>query len=164
VEADPCRIERAEAALRAVADLPQLMRTAAHVAATVVEAGGCAISRIIGDVLVELAEFAGSRQTLYLGHGYLISDYPLTRESIETREARTVFARDPDADEREVELLDELRFDALLIVPICVGGDAWGLAELYREGNRPFVDADAAAATLLFAVVGERVAELETRR
>jgi GAF domain len=140
------------------------MRTAAHVAANLVEANGCAISRLIGDVLVELAEFAGTRETLYLGRGYLVSDYPLTREAIERREARTLFARDPDADAREVEILDELRFDALLMVPICVGDDVWGLGELYREGSRRFDAADAERATRLFAVVGERVAELESDR
>jgi hypothetical protein len=74
-----------------------------------------------------------------------------------------VYAPDSDADEREVAILEELAFSSLLMVPICVGADVWGLAEIYREGIHRFVDADAERATRLFAVVGERVAELEVR-
>ena len=164
MESDPPRDLCVEAALRAAPSVPQLMRTAARLAAEVVAGDGCAISRIIGDVLVELAEFAGDRKTLYLGHGYLISDYPLTREAIERREARAVYAPDPDADEREVALLEELGFTSLLMVPICAADEVWGLAEVYRGGVHRFGDADADRASRLFAVVGERVAELEADR
>ena len=154
----------AEAALRAAPSVPELMRAAARVATTTLDADACAISRILGDVLIELAEFAGDRDTLYLGHGYLISDYPLTRQAIERREPRAVFAPDPDADVNEVALLDELRFTALLMVPICLGADVWGLAEVYREAPRRFLDADAERAARLFDVVSRRVGELEAGR
>ena len=150
-----------EAELRAAATVPELMQTAARVATATLDGDGCAISRILGDVLIELAEFAGDRATLYLGHGYLISDYPLTREAIERREPRTVYAPDPDAEPNEVALLDELGFTALLMVPICPGPDVWGLAEIYREGVQRFVNADAERANRLFDLVASRVAELE---
>jgi GAF domain-containing protein len=164
MEDDRRRAEDADAVLQGAGSVPELMRTAARLAAQAVDGDGCAISRIIGDVLVELAEFAGTRKTLYLGHGYLISDYPLTREAIERREARTVYAPDPDADEQEVALLDELGFTSLLMVPICAADAVWGLGEIYREGVHRFVDADVERATRLFTVVGERVAELERSR
>jgi GAF domain-containing protein len=164
MDANSGRDQGVDAALLAASTVPELMRTAARLATEVVDGSGCAISRMLGDVLIELAEFAGARKTLYLGHGYLISDYPLTRDAIERREARTVYRPDPDADEREVEILDELGFTSLLMVPICAGNDVWGLAEVYREGVHRFVDADAERAMRLFAVVGERVAELEGRR
>jgi hypothetical protein len=137
------------------------MRLAARAAADVVDGDACAISRILGDVLIELAEFAGDRKTLYLGHGYLVSDFPLTRDAVEQREARTAYVPDPDADQHEVELLRELGFTSLLMVPICAGDVVWGLAEVYREGVNRFVDADAERATRLFEVVGRRVVELE---
>ena len=153
-----------EAELGAATSVPELMRTAARVATTTLEASACAISRILGDVLIELAEYAGPRDTLYLGHGYLISDYPLTREAIERREPRAVYAPDPDADASEVELLDELGFTSLLMVPICPGVDVWGLAEIYREGERRFDAVDAERAAQLFDLVGGRVAALEAGR
>jgi GAF domain-containing protein len=158
---DPRRDPDVEAELRAAASIPELMRSAARVAADMVDGHACAISRILGDVMIELAEFAGDRDTLYLGHGYLVSDFPLTRQAVERREARTVYVPDPGADEHEVELLRELGFTALLMVPICAGDAVWGLAEIYREGVHRFVNADAERAVWLFDVVGQRVAELE---
>ncbi len=156
---DP-RVERIEAELRAAATVPELMRKAARLVTEVVDGSGCAISRLLGEVLVELAEFAGSRKTLYLGHGYLLSDYPLTRAAVEHREPRSVYLHDQDADPREVELLKELRFTSLLMVPICVGTVVWGLAEIYREGVPRFVDADARLASNVLGIVGDQVAQL----
>jgi hypothetical protein len=164
MEGDPGRDQAVDTALRSAGTVPELMRTAARVAAEELEGDGCAISRILGDVLVELAEFAGTRKTLYLGHGYLVSDYPLTRQAIERREARTVYGPDPDADQAEVALLAELGFTSLLMVPICAADDVWGLAEIYREGVHRFVNTDAQRATRLFEIVGDRVAELEGAR
>jgi GAF domain len=164
MEGDPGRDRDAEAELRAATSIPELMRSAARAAADAVDAHACAISRILGDVLIELAEFAGDRKTLYLGHGYLVSDFPLTREAVEQRAARTVYVPDPHADAREVELLRELGFQSLLMVPICAGDVVWGLAELYRETVHRFVNADAERATRLFEVVGQRVEELEGDR
>jgi len=160
----PGRDQDVEATLRTATTVPALMREAARAAADAVDGDGCAISRILGDVLIELAEFAGTRKTLYLGHGYLVSDYPLTRQAIERREPRTVYAPDPDADPAEVALLEELGFTSLLMIPICAAEDVWGLAEIYREGLHRFVNTDAERATRLFEIVGERVAELEGDR
>jgi GAF domain-containing protein len=164
MEDEPGRDRDVDVVLHAAASVPELMRTAARVAADELDGDGCAISRILGDVLVELAEFAGTRKTLYLGHGYLISDYPLTRQVIELREARTVYRPDPDADPAEVALLHELGFTSLLMVPICAGEVVWGLAEIYREGVHRFVNTDAERASRLFGIVGDRVAELEAAR
>ena len=137
MESDPGR-DDVDSAVRSATTIPDLMRTAARLAAVELSGDGCAISRILGDVLVELAEFAGTRKTLYLGHGYLISDYPLTREVIERREPRTVYALDADV--------------------------VWGLAEIYREGIHRFVNTDAEEASRIFGLVGDRVAELEAER
>jgi GAF domain-containing protein len=161
VEGRDLRVEEIERELQGAATVPELMRLAARLVTELLGGNGCAISRILGDVLVELAEFAGTRQTLYLGHGYLISDYPLTREAVEQRQPRSVYVHDPDADQREVELLKELQFASLLMVPICVGETVWGLAEIYREGVPRFVDADAERAKRVFDFVGERVGQIE---
>src|SRR6266540_3551882 len=110
MEADSGRDQSIDAALRSASTVPELMRTAARLATEAVDGHGCAISRMLGDVL------------------------------------------------------DELGFTSLLMVPICAGNDVWGLAEVYREGVHRFVDADAERAMGLFTVVGERVAELEGGR
>ena len=64
-----------------------LLAAAARLLVDVLPASACAISRALGDLLVVLAEYTES-QSVQTGHGYLISDYPLTREVLERVEPR----------------------------------------------------------------------------
>jgi hypothetical protein len=48
----------------------------------VVDGIACAISRVVGDVLIQVAEHSRDGRTLVLGHGYLISDFPLTDSAL----------------------------------------------------------------------------------
>jgi GAF domain-containing protein len=111
-----------------------------------VDGEGCNLSRVIGELLVDLLEHTRSGRRIQLGRGYLLSDYPLTREVIELGEPRTVSVLDPTADASEVALLRELGFDSLLMLPLKLGGRCWGLVELYRAGPQTFDTADVAAA------------------
>ena len=105
-----------------------------------------------GEVHVDLVQHQRAGKPDRLGHGYLISDYPLTRTVIETREPRSVYAPDPDADPAETSLLRELGFDSLLMLPIEADDAAWGLVEVYGSG-RPFEVADVEVAQRLVAEV-----------
>jgi GAF domain-containing protein len=96
-----------------------------------------------------------------LGHGYLISDYPLTRAVIEERRPRTVSQDDPEPDENELKLLKELGYDALLMVAIEGGDGAWGLVEVYGEKGRRFKDEEVELAQDLAGEVGEILKQLE---
>ena len=58
----------------------------------VLDAPACTISRVIGDLLVDLVQHRREGSMDRLGHGYLISDYPLTRAVIADREPKTVYA------------------------------------------------------------------------
>jgi hypothetical protein len=122
------------------------------------DASAAAISRAVGDVLVQVAEDAGERPTLQLGHGYLISDFPETRRVLDERVARTVQVGAGDADEAEVAVLDQLGFGALLMLPVEVEGEAWRLAEVYRERERPFGADDAARGLTLLRELIESAA------
>jgi GAF domain-containing protein len=119
------------------------------------DAAGCVISRVVGDLLVDLVEFTPDGRRLQLGHGYLISDYPLTREVLELREARAVSVHDEDPEPNEAKLLEELGFESLLMLPLVVGEELWALVEIYRSGGRSFGDDDAAAVEPLLASAGE---------
>jgi GAF domain-containing protein len=123
-----------------------LLPATARVLVDVLNATACAISRTIGDLLVELAEYT-TAQSVQSGHGYLISDYPATREVLEERRAMTVAASDPDADTQEVALLREFGFDSLLMLPMVCGKELWGLVEVYDNRSNGFgaTDVDAAA-------------------
>src|SRR5437867_4944162 len=106
------------------------------------DAQACTISRVIGDLLVDLVQHQRSGTPERLGHGYLISDYPLTRAVIDERRPHTVFRGDPRSDPNEVRLLNELGYDSLLMVAIEAEDGAWGLVEVYGEEGRRFEDED----------------------
>jgi GAF domain-containing protein len=119
------------------------------------DASGCVISRVVGDLLVDLVEFTPDGRRLQLGHGYLISDYPLTREVLELREPRAVSVHDDDPEPNEAKLLEELGFESLLMLPLVVGDELWALVEIYRSGDESFGDDDVAAVEPLLASAGD---------
>jgi len=147
--------------LRAEKTVPGLLGATARTFVDLLDAPACTISRVIGDLLVDLIQHRRAGKPDRLGHGYLISDYPLTRTVIDEREPRTVFLGDPDADPNEVRLLQELGFDSLLMAAIGSGDGAWGLVEVYGEKGRRFKDEEIALVRSLVGEVGELLGQLE---
>jgi transcriptional regulator with GAF, ATPase, and Fis domain len=101
-------------------------------------ADACAISRVIGDVLIMVAERVPDDRTLLHGQGYLVSDYPQTAEVLETGVPRTLTLDDTELDEAEASVLREQGFGALVMVPLEVNGATWGLVEVYRFARLAF--------------------------
>jgi hypothetical protein len=122
--------------LRASTSVADLLGRTAESYVKVFDAPACTISRVIGELLVDLVQHRRQGPPDRLGHGYLISDYPLTRTVIETLEPKTVHSGDANADEAEVRLLTELGFDSLLMLAIRAPEGAWGLVEVYGNGRR----------------------------
>jgi GAF domain-containing protein len=54
--------------------------------------------------------------------------------------------RDADVDPAEAELLRQLGYDALIMLPLLANGEVWGLVEVYRDGADRFTAADVATA------------------
>jgi len=158
---DPPSQAAATERLRAEKNVPGLLGTTARVFVEVLDVPACTISRVIGDLLVDLIQHRQAGKPDRLGHGYLISDYPLTRTVIEERQPRTVFRDDPDADPSEVRLLHELGFDSLLMVAIESEQGVWGLVEIYGAQGRRFTDEEVALAGGLAGDVSEALAQLE---
>ena len=140
--------------LRAAASVADLLGRTAESFVGVLDAPACTISRVIGDLLVDLVQHRREGRADRLGHGYLISDFPLTRAVIEEREPKTVYTGDPDADAAETTLLAELGFDSLLMLPIEAEDSPWGLVEVYGNGRR-FEPADVDIARALAAEAGD---------
>jgi GAF domain-containing protein len=128
-----------------------------------VPADGCALSRVIGLLLVEIADHAGDGNRLGLGRGYLLPDYPVTQEVIEQREPRTVSVHDAGADPGEVALLRELSFDLLLMMPLELDGRCWGLVEIYRAGSHAFEEHDIAIARDIVARASDALERVQRR-
>lgn len=118
---------------------------------------GCAVSRAIGDLLVLIAEHTVDGRTLQLGQGYLISDYPETKAVLEHRLPLQLSLQDEQVDPAEAALLREYGFDALLMLPLEVSGEIWGLVEVYRKGKQPFSAADIETAGRIVAATAERL-------
>jgi hypothetical protein len=160
VGADQTRgVAAAAEQLRGAASVAQLLSLTAEAFVSVLDAPACTISRVIGDLLVDLVQHRREGPMDRLGHGYLISDYPLTRAVIENLEPKTVYGGDADADARETSLLGELGFDSLLMLPIEAENAAWGLVEVYASGRR-FEAADVDTAKALAAEAGEKLVQL----
>jgi GAF domain-containing protein len=122
------------------------------------DVAACAISRVVGDLLVDIVGYSRDRERLFLGYGYMISEYPLTREVLELQVARSLTVFDGNADEREVAILRELGYQSLLMLPLVCDGRAWALIEVYALGERKFAPRDLATAQEIVERAG---AELE---
>src|ERR1700694_232421 len=155
------RIAATRERLRAEKTVPGLLGATARAYVELLDAPACTISRVIGDLLVDLMQHQRSGPPNRLGHGYLISDYPLTRAVIEERRPRTLSRNDPEPDANEVKLLQELGFDALLMVAIEAEDGAWGLVEVYGEKGRRFNDGEVELAQDLAGEVGTILRQLE---
>jgi GAF domain-containing protein len=105
-------------------------------------ADACAISRVIGDVLILVAERVPGGGTLQMGQGYLVPDFPQTAEVLRSREPRALTLDDADLDSAEASVLRAHGFGALVMLPLELNGGAWGLVEVYRRERRPFSEAD----------------------
>jgi GAF domain-containing protein len=129
---------RAAEALERATTVPELLRASAVALVELLDASACAISRVLGDALVILTEHAPGGESLQLGQGYLVTDFPLTEEVVRRGESRAVSLHDEVPDPHEASVLEELGFESLLMVPLSVGGECWALVEIYRRGQATF--------------------------
>lgn len=152
--------ERSAAVLEAETTVRGLLGAACRELVGLTGATACAISRVIGDLLVGLDEYTTSGRPLAHGHEYLISDFPLTREVVESGEARWLSRLDQNAEEHEATLLAKLGFESLLMVCLPASGGCWGLVEVYSEHGR-FGEEDARLVERFAARTGKLLERLD---
>jgi diguanylate cyclase (GGDEF)-like protein len=126
----------------------------------VVGATACSTSRVVGDLIVDT--LGHSLREVSLGHevAYRIADFPLTEEVLRTGRTRTLSFLDEDVDPAEAFILRELGMNAVLILPLHVAGEPWGLVELYEMRLRRFSDDAVAVAQFLAGQAERRLAEI----
>jgi len=115
----------------------------AHEIVDALGAQACGISRAVGDMLILVVEYADDGRSIQLGQGYLVSDYPETTRVLTDREPRALTLDDPDVDGSEAAVLRELGYGSLLMLPLVLNDELWGLVEVYRSDTRRFSDDDA---------------------
>lgn len=154
-------IESSLERLAAETTVSRLLQATGVELVSLLDASRCSISRVIGDLLVELSDHlrSGEPRPLEL---FLVSDYPLTQEVIEAGEPRVVLRTDPDADPAEAELLERIGFDSLLMLPLRSRGQNWGLIEVYADDA--FAERQIEVAIAVTERVGALLAELEGGR
>jgi transcriptional regulator with GAF, ATPase, and Fis domain len=115
-------------------------------------ADACVISRVLGDVLIIVTRVTADAGPLELGQGFLVSDYPVTEAVLRTGEPAVLTLADDDLDAAEAQLLRDIGYATLLMLPLEVVGDRWGLIELYRRAADRFGTDEIAAAQSLARV------------
>ena len=126
----------------------------------VVGATACSASRLVGDLVIDSTKHALREISLGDEASYRLSDFPVTAETLETGEPRAVSFLDGDVDPAEAFILRELGMNAVLLLPLHVGGKPWGLVELYEMRLRRFTDDDLVVARFLVAQAERRLAAL----
>jgi diguanylate cyclase (GGDEF)-like protein len=74
---------------------------------------------------------------LAAGTAYPLSEYPVTRRVIESREAAFLRASDPQVDEGERRVMQSYGAGMMVILPLAAGREApvYGVVELYRKAD-----------------------------
>jgi PAS domain S-box-containing protein len=128
--------------------LKEVLKQVATSMARIVGVDYCALSdydpagRVVHS-LVLYASHGESDESVDAGRSYRLADYPATARVLDEGEPLIVRAAGPAADPAEAALLRELKLPVLLMIPLCVGGRAVGLAELYaRDERREFTPGD----------------------
>ncbi len=134
----------ASAALWAETTVERVLERLGKAIAFVVGATATNISKVDGDQLTDTAQHALRDVDLGGQKAYMISDFPVTQEVLETLTARSISFLDDDLDGAEAFVLRELQMNSALLVPVVVHGKAWGLVEIYDMRLRRF-DADETA-------------------
>jgi GAF domain-containing protein len=153
-------VKRATEALDQEQTVRGLLGTACRQLVENLDAKACAISRVVGDLLVALAEFSRGKGPLQLGHEYLISDYPLTLEVVQRGEPRSVSLLEDSPEPNEAALLEQIGFESLLMVCLPTTKGCWGLVEVYADGTR-FDEGQAELAERIAAETGRRLDRLD---
>jgi GAF domain-containing protein len=91
---------------------------------------------------------------------YLISDFPVTREVLETACLKSISFLDDDLDRAEAFVLRELHMNSALLLPLVVHGRSWGLVEIYDMRLRRFSGEDEAVSSFLVGQTGRRIESL----
>jgi hypothetical protein len=128
-----------------------------------VDGVACIVSRVIGDAIVQVAEYAADGRSYQLGRGFLVSEFPATETVLRTGEPCAVSVDDDDPDPAEVTVLRDLAVNAVLMLALNAGARGWGLVEVYRGRPASFGAADIERAQAIVDRADARLRELVDR-
>ena len=88
---------------------------------------------------------------------YLIADYPVTQDVLDTATVKSISFLDDEVDSGEAFVLRELQMNAAMLVPLVVHGHSWGLVEIYDMRLRRFTPEDEAVGWFLVGQAARRI-------
>ena len=118
--------------------LQRMLRVASRELTLMLNAEACLVSQLEDGLLREVADYARSDQHVARGLSYYLSDYPATAAVLESRQPCSISADDTGADSAELFVLREMEMQAVLLVPLVVENQVWGLLEIYDTRTRAF--------------------------
>jgi diguanylate cyclase (GGDEF)-like protein len=124
---------------------------------------GCVASRVDGEHIQEVASHALRDVGLGDAVTYLLDDFPLTKQVVESGESQAISFLDDEIDRAEAFVLRELGMSCCLLVPIVVDGAPWGLIEVYDQRHRQFSGSEQAIADFLVGHAARRIEVLTDR-
>ncbi|MFQ5610723.1 MAG: GAF domain-containing protein [Anaerolineae bacterium] len=100
----------------------------------------CAISRYTEelDILETIYETERARASDNGSGVYPLADYPKSGQVLQTRQPLIIRSDDPEADPREVALLNQWNYGAVILLPLVIRDEPIGLVELYADEPRNF--------------------------
>jgi putative nucleotidyltransferase with HDIG domain len=139
----------------------RMLRKASRHLTMLLNANACLVSQVEDGLLREVADYALATRQVARGLSYYLTDYPTTAAVLMTGKPCSVSADDPDADPTEVFVLREMDMQAVLLVPIVVDGQSWGLIEAYDARPRVFSGLERHLAEVAATQVGSLLASYE---
>jgi GAF domain-containing protein len=137
-------------ALSTSLDLDNALQATAHQISTALSASGCSISRWDRnrDALIVLLDYPidpDRWESVAPGTPYPLADYPISRRVLNRRQPAIVQANDPKADRAEVPCMAVDNIQSVLMVPLVVRDEVFGLLELLQlDDEREFTPTEIA--------------------
>jgi putative nucleotidyltransferase with HDIG domain len=108
-----------------------------------------------------MADFARNERQVARGLSYFLADYPATEAVLAGGAPWGISIDDPAADPAELFVLREMQMQSVLIVPLVLGDEPWGLIEIYDSRPRDFSSAERHLAELAASQIAALLAAFE---
>ena len=141
--------------------LQRMLRVASRELTRLLDADACLVSQVADGLLRELADYCSSERRVARGLSYYLADYPATAAVLESQVPCSISAHDTGADPAELFVLREMEMQAVLLVPLVVEGEPWGLIEVYDCRARSFTTVERHLAELAATRIAGLIAAFE---
>jgi len=139
----------------------RMLRAASKELTLLLEAEASLVSQLEDGILREMADFARNERQVARGLSYFLADYPATEAVLAGGAPWGISIDDPGADPAELFVLREMQMQSVLIVPLVVGDEPWGLIEIYDSRPRDFSSAERHLAELAASQIAALLAAFE---